>query len=88
MPRFFFSGKLNCESNDRNGSVKVQPGNNAIKFWSDSTIDTAGTIQGKIVNEDEEDYYGLRIYNELYFAFSSVKLLLQLNFLKKVLKSC
>lgn len=49
-----------------NSSVKVQPGNNAIKFWSDSTIDTTGTIQGKVVNKDEEDYYGLRIYNGLF----------------------
>lgn len=49
-----------------NSSVKVQPGNNAIKFWSDSTIDTAGTIQGKIFNEDEENYYSLRIYNGLF----------------------
>lgn len=49
-----------------NSSVKVQPGNNAIKFWSDSTIDTAGTIQGKIVNKDEENYYSLRIYNGLF----------------------
>ena len=49
-----------------NSSVKVQPGNNAIKFWSSSTIDTTGTIQGKIVNKDEEDYYFLRIYNGLF----------------------
>ena len=49
-----------------NSSVKVQPGNNAIQFWSDSTIDTAGTIQGKIVNKDEENYYSLRIYNGLF----------------------
>ena len=49
-----------------NSNVKVQPGNNAIKFWSDSTIDTAGTIQGKIVNKDEENYYSLRIYNGLF----------------------
>lgn len=49
-----------------NSSVKVQSGNNAIKFRSSSTIDTAGTIQGKIVHEDEEDYYGLRIYNGLF----------------------
>ena len=49
-----------------NSSVKVQPGNNAIKFWNDSTIDTMGTIQGKIVNKDEENYYSLRIYNGLF----------------------
>ena len=49
-----------------NSNVKVQPGNNAIKFWNDSTIDTAGTIQGKIVNKDEENYYSLRIYNGLF----------------------
>lgn len=49
-----------------NSSVKVQSGNNAIKFWSSSTIDTAGTIQGKIFNEDEENYYSLRIYNGLF----------------------
>lgn len=49
-----------------NSSVKVQSGNNAIKFWSSSTIDTAGTIQGKIFNEDEENYYNLRIYNGLF----------------------
>lgn len=49
-----------------NSSVKVQSGNNAIKFWSSSTIDTAGTIQGKVFNEDEENYYSLRIYNGLF----------------------
>lgn len=49
-----------------NSSVKVQSGNNAIKFWSSSTIDTAGTIQGKIVHKGEEDYYNLRIYNGLF----------------------
>lgn len=32
---------------------------------------------------EEENYYSLRIYNGLYFAFNSVKLLLQLTFLKK-----
>lgn len=49
-----------------NSSVKVQSGNNAIKFWIDSTIDTTGTIQGKVVYKDEEDYYSLRIYNGLF----------------------
>ena len=32
---------------------------------------------------EEENYYSLRIYNGLYFAFSSVKWLLQLTFRKK-----
>lgn len=49
-----------------NSSVKVQSGNNAIKFWIDSTIDTTGTIQGKVVYKDEEDYYSLKIYNGLF----------------------